>query len=272
MQIERIESLNALEDLKQRYLRQTTAPLDGMWLNGFVPEAAHYGFREGEQLRGYLCVNDDGYLLQFFVDSSYRAEEAALFDHAVARGASAAGTIKGAFVSTAEPHALSLYMDHFKAFEVNALMYQLDESRAAPGAAPDDSSRLVPLTAAQLPRAVAFAMAEIGAPREWVTGYYTNLIERGELYGWWSDDQLIATGESRRREELRPAHADLGVVVAQSHRGRGLATTILEALISRNEREGVISICSTERDNRAAQKAITRAGFVARNRVIRFDA
>ncbi len=130
---------------------------------------------------------------------------------------------------------------------------------------------MVRLVEAQLSTAVAFAVAEIDAPREWVAGYYANLIARGELYGSLRDDQLIATGENRRRDDLPLPHADLGVIVARSHRRQGLATKVLSSLIAMNEREGVRSICSTENGNRAAQTAIERAGFVARNRIVRFD-
>lgn len=264
MQIERIEALHTLSDLKQRYLEQTTAPLDGMWLHGFVPAAAHYGWRERGQLCGYFCLNDEGYLLQFLVEGRSGAKEAEVFENVVG-GESAAGEINGAFVSTAEPHPLSLCLDHFGRFEVNALMYELpDSSRRA-----TDSLELVRLAPAQLPTAVAFAMAEIDAPQEWVTGYYANLIDRSELYGSFRDDRLVATGESRRRED---DHADLGVIVARSERGQGLATKILSTLADMNDRAKLKSICSTEKDNRAAQKAIERAGFVAHNRIIRFDA
>lgn len=272
MHIEPVESLATLNTLKQQYLEQTTAPLDGMWLHGFVPAATHYGYREGDELRGFFCVNDEGYLLQFFVDPRARAAEASLFEHAIVRGASAAGTIEGAFVSTAEPHLLSLCLDVFGAFAVNALMYQIDEAQGGAGRVGDASIALARLVPAQLSEAVAFAVDAIGAPEGWLTGYYAQLIERGELYGAWSGDRLVATGERRHRDDPRHACADLGVVVARSHRGQGLATRILSALVAMNDREGVRSICSTERDNRAAQRAITKAGFVAHHRIVRFDA
>ena len=272
MQLEPLNSIELLKDLKQRYLSQTTAPLDGMWLHGFVPAARHYAWCEHDELRGYLCVNDEGYLLQFFVDPRYRDHETALFESAVVRGESSAGPIKGAFVSTAEPHPLSLCLDHYRAFEVNALMYQLDESMGASPQADRETIALERLVPGQLPLAVAFAMAEIGAPEQWVTGYYANLIERGELYGSWRGEQLVATGESRCRDEPQGPYADLGVIVARSCRGQGLATRVLATLVSANEREGVTSVCSTERGNRAAQKAIARVGFVAHNRILRFDA
>jgi hypothetical protein len=36
IQIIAVESIGQLSELKQQYIGQTTAPLDGMWLCGFV--------------------------------------------------------------------------------------------------------------------------------------------------------------------------------------------------------------------------------------------
>ena len=266
MRIERVESLPALDGLKQRYLEHTSAPLDGMWLHGFVPMAAHFALYDADQLAGYLCVNDEGYLLQFHVEAAWAARASALFEAFVIHAPALVGPIAGAFVSTAEPRMLSLCLDHYVHFEVHALMYEFGPSTTT------EPLALEPLRAAQLPVAVRFAVDAIASPEAWVTGYYAQLIERGELHGVWKEGALIATGENRAREDLSTPHADLGVVVAPAHRGRGLATQILATLAADNERGGVHSICSTERDNLAAQGAITRAGFVARNRIIRFDA
>lgn len=37
MQVKKMESTDDLTKLKKQYMQQTTAPLDGMWLCGFVP-------------------------------------------------------------------------------------------------------------------------------------------------------------------------------------------------------------------------------------------
>ena len=67
IQTKKVELLVHLSDLKQQYIDQTTAPLDGMWLTGFVPMASHFGFYENQELVGYYCINNDGYLLQFYL-------------------------------------------------------------------------------------------------------------------------------------------------------------------------------------------------------------
>lgn len=129
----------------------------------------------------------------------------------------------------------------------------------------------IPVDLAQLPQAIDFAVASIGAPEEWLQGYFSNLIQRQELFALWKNGRMIATGESRGYDEYQTEYADVGMVVAKSERGRGLATQILNQLVALNEAKGLKSICSTEKTNIAAQKAITRAGFFANHRIVQFQ-
>ena len=78
-----MESTDNLAKLKKQYMRQTTAPLDGMWLCGFVPMATHFGLFEDNQLAGFFCVNDEGYLLQFFVNHDLQSQSSQLFESIV---------------------------------------------------------------------------------------------------------------------------------------------------------------------------------------------
>lgn len=269
IEIRRMESTEPLQDLKTRYLQLATAPLDGMWLCGFVPMATHYGFFDGAEPVGFCCVNDDGYLLQFYVDGDHRQRSTELLQAVLDGATSATGDIRGAFVSTAEPFWLSLCLDQFSTFEVNALMYQLDDRAEQQ---PADNSLALPLIhLAQLPQAVEFAVAAIGAPAQWLKDYYRRLIERRELYGVWKDDRLVATGERRGYDADQTEYADVGMIVAPAERGRGLATRILRRLVALNEADGLKSICSTEAGNIGAQKAIVRAGFFAEHRILQFS-
>ena len=87
----------------------------------------------------------------------------------------------------------------------------------------------------------------------------------------WDAGRLVSMGESRGFDEYQTDYADLGVIVAEPGRGRGLATKVLKALVVMNEAKGLKSICSTENENVAAQKAIGRAGFFSGNRIVQFD-
>ncbi len=263
LKIEKIESIEELRELKLAYLGQTTAPLDGMWLSGFLPMSAHYGFYEDETLLGYCCVNEEGYLLQFYVSSGQKASSC--FEAVLAED-SPAGQIHGAFVSTAEPGYLSLCLDYFPKFEVNALMYQLEERRAA-----EHGFELELVQEGQLDDLVHFAHQAIGAPIEWLSGYFENLIRRGELYCLRKDGRVVASGECRGNDLFQAEYADVGMIVAESERGKGMAAQMLKKLVEIAAARGLKAICSTEKGNIGAQKAIRRAGFVSKNRIVQFS-
>lgn len=176
--------------------------------------------------------------------------------------------LKGACVSTAENHYLSLCLDNAVSHTVNALMYQQDLLINKDGSTPlllkeasiDESSTFV-----------QFAAENIGAQEVWLTGYYSNLIERKELFGYWQNEALAAAGECRLFDVFQTEYAELGIVVATTKRGQGVATEVLKLLVQKANNKGLKSICSTESSNIAAQKAITKAGFTAKNRIVQVE-
>ena len=268
--IKKNESIEQLAELKQQYIDQTTAPLDGMWLTGFVPMATHFGFYENEKLVGFCCINDEGYLLQFYLCPDKQDQAPLLFDSILTQNDLPIGKVIGAFASTAEPQYLLHCLDNFSSFEVNALMHQLEKS-AKVVQEQEPILQMTVVQSEQLTELVDFAKTNIGAPEQWLTGYYTNLINRQELFGFWQNGRLLATGESRGYDEYQISYADLGVIVSKSARGKGLATKVLKKLITITEAKGLNPICSTEKSNIGAQKAISRAGFIADNRIIQFS-
>lgn len=259
----------ALSELKSQYLKGTTAPLDGMWLFGFLPMAKQIAFIDEGEILGYCCVNAEGYLLQLFVKPELIQRSGVIFRALITGGFPGLEPIKGVYVSTAEPQMLSLCVDVFSAFEVQALMYQLAPEGARPTG--DVDVTLEPLEPSQLEEAIAFCLENIGAPEEWLRGYLGNLISRRELNGLWRDGRLVATGECRGHDDAQTQYADLGMIVAKGERGKGIATQVLRRLVEISQAKGLAPICSTDMANIASQKAITRAGFFSYNRILRFD-
>lgn len=269
--IKEAESIDDLNRLKHDYIQTVAAPLDGMWLDGFLPKSRHFEiYIDGKRI-GYFCVNQDNYLLQFHIVSESLADSSSLFD-SVNHCELLNGTIAGAFVSTAEPAYLSLCLDFYSNFEVNALMYEHSADTQLDATEPDPNSiePLIPVTESQLGTAIKFANEAIGAPEDWLNEYYTTRISKNELYGVWENGCLIAAGEARRSEH-QMGIADVGMIVGKSRRGKGVATRLLRKLVAINNSNHLKSICSTEKGNVAAQKAIQRAGFRAENRIIRFQ-
>lgn len=248
-----------MSGLKDQYLNGLIAPIDGMWAS-FISMAQHYAILQGEELIGYAVINGEDKMLRFYAGKEFDQE--IIFKQLITEL-----KVKGAIVATNELQYLSLCMDNQKSVSVNALLYGLpSETHVEKAIFPKNSEfRLVEMD--ELQDAVNFAIAAIGAPEEWLRGYYGKLIENKELFSLWQNDMLIATGECRPSHDQKP-YADLGMIVAKDQRGRGLATEILRALIYHAKAHGLSPICSTETDNPAAQKAITKAGFKSDMRIL----
>jgi RimJ/RimL family protein N-acetyltransferase len=266
--INKIESLSELTALKKTYFNSAIAPLDGMWHFGFVPMAKHFGFYVEQNLIGFCCVNDEGYLLQFYIEPNFYGFSQELFRLISQNNSSIIGEVKGAFVSTAEHSYQALCLDNSVSFKVNALMYQHNSVLI------DDQNESIDMklvSAEKLSELVSFAVTNIGAPEQWLIQYYGNLIVRKELFGYWHKGQLLAAGECRLFDQYQTEYADLGMIVAQSARGQGLAQKVLKYLTKHADNQGLKAICSTETGNTAAQKAITHAGFTSTHRIVQFE-
>ncbi|MFT6928099.1 MAG: putative acetyltransferase [Psychromonas sp.] len=268
LEIKKIESLGIVSELKKQYFSQSTAPLDGMWHLGFVAMSDHFGFYENSCLVGYCCINDEGYMLQFYLSPVAKTKSAELFTLIAQQNSAVIGAVNGAFVSTAESEYLSLCLDNSSSFKVNALMYHQNASLQVETIEPIDMKLA---EQDQLDKFVTFAATNIGAPEQWILGYFGNLIQRQELWGYWRNDKLLATGECRLFDQYQTEYADLGMIVAETERGKGIATRVLNKLINQATIRGLKPICSTQSSNTGAQKAISRAGLVSSNRIIQFD-
>lgn len=239
-----------------------------MWHFGFAPMSAHFGFYENNALVGYCCINDDGYMLQFYLSQEAKTQAKELFTLIAEQNSSVIASVNGAFVSTAEPHYLSLCLDNSSTFKVNALMYQ----QVAPLTAESITGLDLKLAGQeQLSEFVIFAVDNIAAPAQWLSSYFGNLIKRKELWGYWKNGKLLATGECRLFDEHQTNYADLGMIVTESARGKGIATRVLSSLVSLANERGLTPISSTESSNLGAQKVIYRAGLAPLNRIIQVE-
>jgi len=257
-----LSSPEELAPLKQNFLKGLPLPKDGMW-EAFVAMADHYAIKHDGKNIGYFVINPEMILLQFHVNSDH--DTASIFTRILTEK-----NIKGAVPSTVELNFLSLCKDHQKQVTVNALMYHFEESSTLSKAAFAQETEFRLINNDELEVAVRFAHDTLGADQNWLTGYYGGLIKRGELFGLWQNRKLIATGECRLSDSQKP-YADLGVVVCKKHRGEGLATEILRELLDQCRRRELKAICSTEQENIAAQKAITKAGFISHHKILEID-
>lgn len=252
-------SPSEMKDLKQGYLDQLIAPLDGMW-GSFVDSGDHFSVRFGGAIVGYFVINAEKKLLQFHLQSGHDASN--IFAEVLKETG-----CTGAFVATFEFPFLALCMDHQQSIVVNAFMYQLDQVASIEPGLFSEQTEFRLAEKDELNLAVEFCFQTLGANRDWLQEYLEERIDGRELFGLWQNGLLIATGECRPSSTQSPV-ADLGMIVSKDHRGQGIATNILKRLVQHCHKNEWVPICSTESENKAAQKSISRSGFVSYHRIL----
>jgi hypothetical protein len=252
---------DAFEDLRRAYLASLTAPLDGMW-EVFAAMGRQLEIRTAGERAGYFSLDDRGQILQFHVAAPFENAAAQFFAAVVARD-----DVNGAMVGTTDPLFLGLCLDVQPALRVHTFLYR-DHHRedvAFDGSA-ETSFDVVEGGELQ-------AIAELQRdsldqdPGDWLIGYLERLIGRRELYALRLDGEILGTGEARVSES-QPPFVDLGVITMRRHRGRGVAPYILGRLKQLSYERKLVPICSTTVENAASRRAIAKAGFISRHRLL----
>ena len=253
------------QGLHRAYLDSLVAPMDGMWLS-FAQDGRRRLLQLDGETAGFFVLGDDGALLQLYVTPTFELRADELFAAVIERH-----EVTGAMVSTADPVFLSLALEHQASIDVHTLLY---EDRGAVEPPELAGAELVPVEPEEL-EAMAVAQEEaleqdLG---DWLRGYLGHLIRRRELFALRRGEELLGTGETRVAD-LQPPYVDLGVITMKAFRRQGVASHILSRLKPLCYARDLQPICSTTMGNLGARKAITRAGFTARHRLLKitFDA
>lgn len=251
---------SAVSALCQAYLESLRAPLDGMW-ETFIGLADHWEIVRADERVGHFCVNEEQRLLQFHLTAPYEHLARDLFAQAVEQSRA-----RGALVSSFEPW-LPLCLDRNREVRVHSLLYH---DHRPPEISPDGVDELTFEVVRESEREAVEGFVRRCSPNDpgdWLGGYLETLVARGGLLLLRNGGTFLGTGELRVSDS-QPPYADLGVIVAPEHRGQGLAPHILRLLKERCSRAGLVPICSTTTDNTSAQRAIAKAGFVDRHRLL----
>ncbi|MCK5146546.1 GNAT family N-acetyltransferase [bacterium] len=247
--------------LKIAYLKLITAPLDGMWESGFIPLSTHWVILHDNDKVGYYCINSEKALLQFYLPDELWHEAPVFLQKLISMG-----QIESAFTGTNEPGTMSICMDLQKSTKCHTLLFE-DRLPVLPQLKDWDRSNLRLSEYNEIPRLINFIEENTGTSGAWLQAYLGNLITRGESYILERDNVIWGTGECRNSDS-QPPFIDLGMIVAKEYRSCGVATLILSLMKQICYRRQQIPICSTTINNIAAQKAIERAGFISKNRIL----
>jgi GNAT superfamily N-acetyltransferase len=256
-----IENSDVIQQIRADYLRTLVAPMDGMWENAVIVHAAFWEIQDLGRYAGHFCLDSDNYLLRFHLLEEYQAQAQEIF-----RGIISACGIQYAMTSTIEPLYFSLCLDIQKSVTSQSYLFRDHRHMGLPANLSNSIFRKAEKR--ELDAIVRFYRENTEGSGEWIEAFLQARLDREELFVWYSQQTLVATGECIPSQS-QPPYADLGMVVARTHRGQGLGSSMLLQLKERCYASGWKPICSCAVDNRASKKAIEKAGFLSEQRMVK---
>jgi RimJ/RimL family protein N-acetyltransferase len=235
--------------------------MDGMWESSVIAHATFWEIHDGDQRVGHLCEGSDHDLLRFHLLKSSRVRAQEAFRRIVTtRG------IQQAITSTIEPPYLSLCLDAHERIVIHSYLFQDNESVET--SHNENRSVFRKIEYQDFDEVVRFYYENATGSGNWIELFICERLHREELTGLYEQQVLVATGECIP-SEVQPPYADIGVVVARAHRGRGLGSSMLVRLKNRCYEAGWKPICSCTVDNHASKRAIEKAGFISEHRMVK---
>lgn len=258
-----------LEDLKVEHLKTLSAPLDAYWEEALIGFADHYEIRIDGAISGFYCLNSDNQLVAFYLSQEYANHgENALSYIINEHGVSAA------LVGTNDSYSLSLCLDIAASTQVHSLLFQ-DNQKILDKLTGFDQFSFELASEADFADIFEHYCAASGSMDtesietgfEDLKGYVRSVMDEHHIFALREDGKLRATSECRISKTQKP-YADVGMIVAEEHRRKGIGSYILACTKAFCYRQDAIPICSCEAGNIGSQKAITKAGFTSRHRIV----
>ena len=256
-----LEHSDVIQQLRDDYLRTLVAPMDGMWESAVITPATFWEIQDREQHVGYFCIGSDKYLLRFHLLENYQARAQEIFRWIVSTYG-----IQYAIISTIEPLYFSLCLDIQRSIVLHSYLFRDNQCSELPSGLSTGTFRKAEKR--ELDDITCFYRANTEGSGEWIEAFLKARLNREELFVSYDLQTLVATGECIPSQK-QPSYADLGIVVAQSYRGRGLGSSMLLQLKKHCYEAGWKPICSCAADNYASKRSIEKAGFISEHRMVK---
>ena len=258
-----------LADLKTEHLKTLSAPLDAYWEGALIGFADHYELKIEGVRAGFYCINADKQLVAFYLTREYA-------DHGEDALSYVLGVhgVKSAFAGTNDPYFLSLCLDISANSHVHTLLFE-DKQKVVPVLEGFDQLSFELATKDDFTDIVKHYCATSGSMDtesieegfDDIKGYIHSVMDEHRIFVLREHGTLIATSECRLSNTQKP-YADVGMIVGEQHRCKGVGSYMLARTKEFCYEQGAQPICSCEANNMGSKKAITKAGFVSRHRVV----
>lgn len=241
--------------LHKDYIKTLAEPIDGFRENVTIGRSECYEIIYDEKVAGHFFVSSVKTLVQFHVSKDYCTYASEIFEYIIK-----SGLVENATVSTKEPAFLSLCLDYQNSVVADAHLFT-DNKKI----------KYVLNNFRNLSFRLAKTIDIVTIKNKCETafeGYYEDLIQNDQLFVLYDDCSLLGIGEFRMMKS-NEKYGDIGMIVAEEYRRRGVGTYIITKLKDHcyNNKLKPMACCNIT--NIASKKTLERSGFISNHRIIR---
>lgn len=248
-------TIDEIQHLVKEYLAALSAPFDS-FLEEHIVSSAFYLLQDGSEDVGYAAIHNNELLTQFYIRRAYQKHAQRLFLEAIERH-----SVKRLFVPTSDELLLSLAIDQDYKINKQAFFFQ-------------DSQVNVPFgglgAGEQFRPAAAGDLAAVQQVCGDFLSDYGHLIERGELFVYCRDTDLLGIGlieKSKMFEGL----GSIGMFTNEAYRNQGVGRTIIIQMRQWCGEHGISPICGCWYYNEASKRTLESGGMVTKTRLLNIE-
>ncbi len=254
IKINKIQSEATIAELKQVYNQNSPYPIDSFWDAVIIGQTPFYEIEIQGRVVGHCGVSDTGQLVRLQLDDEGWGHAPQIIKTLIDEY-----RVEEALVATFESSLLAACIDAQKKISTHCFLWN-DQQRVEPPAPPFDDLSFRHATMNDLDTITD----HFETPFE---GYYEGVIDRQQLFVFYSGSALLGAGECRRNQG-QIQFGEVGIMVVPEHRRKGIATYVLAQLKQVCYQTGITPIALCDVENIASQRALKKAGFVSRQRIL----
>ena len=255
IEIKNVISKERIEKLRANYSNTLTTPIDGYWENVVIDNSACYEISYNKKIIGHFSVNAHKTLVEFYILKEYYTYSQEIFKYIIK-----SDMIEDAAVSTKQSEFLSLCLDFQKSVYVSSYLFTDTENKKYEL----DHYENISFRLAKKSDIQAINIKCEQRPR----GYYEELIENDQLFVLYDGDILLGIGEFRISKTHHGQYGDIGMIVAEEHRRKGVGTYIIIQLKEHCYKKNIKPMASCDSKNIASINTLIKAGFISDHRII----
>jgi GNAT superfamily N-acetyltransferase len=242
-------------NLHKDYIMTLAEPIDGFWEIVMIGRSECYEVIYDEKVVGHFFVSSSKRLMQFHVLKEYFTHASEIFEYVIK-----SDIVENAAVSTKEPEFLSLCLDYQKSTVVDSYLFTDNSNNKHEIEGFNNLSFRLAKTID-----IDTIKSKCDTP---YYGYYEYLIENEQLFVLYDNSSFLGIGEFRISKS-NGQYGDIGMVVAEEYRRKGIGTYIITELKQHCYNNNLKPVASCDIKNIASKKTLEKSRFISNHRIIR---